>query len=130
LKVMGRWSVKTVDVRADGTGLSSRAGTALLALVADRVGLTAGLRDALEGTRERRGGHEPGRVSCDLAVNSPPRYPALPDAIVQDQAPVRPLRQSRSHGAPVSCPSYYVASEAAVGVSTYRASTRPIPASP
>jgi len=65
---MGRWSVKTVDVRADGTGLSSRAGTALLALVADRVGLTAGLRDALEGTRERRGGHEPGRVFCDLAV--------------------------------------------------------------
>jgi len=48
--------------------LSSRAGTALLALVADRVGLTAGLRDALEGTRERRGGHEPGRVFCDLAV--------------------------------------------------------------
>jgi hypothetical protein len=37
MKVMGRWSVKTVDVRADGTGLSSRAGTSLLALVADRV---------------------------------------------------------------------------------------------
>jgi hypothetical protein len=68
LKVMGRWSAKTVDVRADGTGLSSRAGTALLALVADRVRLTAGLCDALDGTRERRGGHEPGRVFCDLAV--------------------------------------------------------------
>ena len=68
MKVMGRWSVKTVDVRADGTGLSSRAGTALLALVVDRVGLTAGLCDALEGTRERRGGHDPGRVFCDLAV--------------------------------------------------------------
>jgi hypothetical protein len=40
----------------------------LLALVADRVGLTDGLCDALEGTRERRGGHEPGRVFCDLAV--------------------------------------------------------------
>jgi Transposase DDE domain group 1 len=68
VKVMGRWSVKTVDVQADGTGLCSRAGTALLALVADRVGLTAGLCDALRGTRERRGGHEPGRVFCDLAV--------------------------------------------------------------
>jgi hypothetical protein len=33
LKVMGRWSVKTLDVRADGTGLFSRAGTSLLALV-------------------------------------------------------------------------------------------------
>src|SRR5256885_12155922 len=65
---MGRWSVKTVDVRADGTGLSSRAGTSLLGLVADRVGLTGGLCDALEGTRERGGGHEPGRVFCDLAV--------------------------------------------------------------
>ena len=68
MKVMGRWSVKTVDVRADGTGLSSRAGTSLLALVADRVGLTDGLCDALAGTRERRSGHEPGRVFCDLAV--------------------------------------------------------------
>src|SRR5438270_12855598 len=68
VKGMGRWSVKTVDVRADGTGLSSRAGTSLLALVADRIGLTDGLRDALEGTRERRSAHEPGRVFCDLAV--------------------------------------------------------------
>jgi hypothetical protein len=40
----------------------------LLALVADRVGLTSGLCDALEGTRERRGGHDPGGVFCDLAV--------------------------------------------------------------
>lgn len=68
MRVMGRWSVKTVDVRADGTGLSSRAGTALLALTADRVGLTGGLCDALAGTRERRSGHDPGRVLCDLAV--------------------------------------------------------------
>ena len=68
MKVMGRWSVETVDVRADGAGLSSRAGSALLALVADRVGLTGGLCDALEGTRERRSAHDPGRVVCDLAV--------------------------------------------------------------
>jgi Transposase DDE domain group 1 len=68
VKVMGRWSVKTVDVKVDGTGLSSRAGTSLLALVADRVGLTDGLCEALAGTRERRSGHEPGRVFGDLAV--------------------------------------------------------------
>jgi hypothetical protein len=39
-----------------------------LALVADRVGLTGGLCDALAGTRERDSGHAPGRVVCDLAV--------------------------------------------------------------
>src|SRR5665213_3334208 len=65
---MGRSRVKTVNVRADGTGLSSRAGTALLALVAARLGLTGGLSDALAGTRERRAGHDPGRVFCDLSV--------------------------------------------------------------
>ena len=65
---MGRSSVRTVDVQADGKGLSSRAGTALVALVADRVGLTGGLCDALGGTRERRSAHDPGRVFCDLAV--------------------------------------------------------------
>jgi hypothetical protein len=68
LKVMGRSTVETVDVRADGTGLSSRASTALLALVAQRLGLADGLSAALSGTRERRSGHDPGRVLCDLAV--------------------------------------------------------------
>jgi hypothetical protein len=68
LKVMGCSTIRTVDVRADGTGLSSRAGTALLALVAQRLGLTDGLGAALQSTRERRSAHDPGRVLCDLAV--------------------------------------------------------------
>jgi hypothetical protein len=68
LRVMGRSSIVKVDVRADGTGLSSRAGTALLALVAERLGLTDALGWALAGTRERRSAHDPGRVFCDLAV--------------------------------------------------------------
>ena len=68
MKVMGRSTIGTVDVRADGIGLASRAGTALLALVAQRIGLTDGLSGALEGTRARRAGHDPGRVLCDLAV--------------------------------------------------------------
>jgi hypothetical protein len=55
-------------VRADGIGLSSRAGTALLALTADRLGVTDGLSRMLAGTRERRSAHDPGRVLCDLAV--------------------------------------------------------------
>jgi len=40
----------------------------LLPLVAARLGFTGGLSDALAGTRERRSGHDPGRVFCDLAV--------------------------------------------------------------
>jgi hypothetical protein len=39
----------------------------LLALVAERLGLTARLYDAMALTRERRGGHEPGHVLGDLA---------------------------------------------------------------
>ena len=47
LKVMGRTRTRKVDVRSDGSGLSSRAGTALLPLVAERVGLTDALSWAL-----------------------------------------------------------------------------------
>jgi hypothetical protein len=68
LKVMRSATFRTVDVVADGTGLSSRAGTALLALTAQRLGLTDGLCGVLSGTRERRSAHDPGRVFCDLAV--------------------------------------------------------------
>jgi len=65
---MGRSSIRKVEVRADGTGLSSRAGTALLPLAAERLGLTDALGWALGETRERRSAHDPGRVFCDLAV--------------------------------------------------------------
>lgn len=68
MKVMGRSTVRTVDVAADGTGLCSRAGTALLPLVAARLGLIDGLCVALADTRERRSAHAPGGVFCDLAV--------------------------------------------------------------
>jgi hypothetical protein len=68
LQVMGRCSIQKVEVRADATGLSSRAGTALLALAAQRLGLTDALGWALGETRERRSAHDPGRVFCDLAV--------------------------------------------------------------
>jgi DDE family transposase len=58
----------TVDVRADGEGLVSHAGAALLAEAADRLGLTQALSVRLGGMRERRGRHDPGRVVRDLAV--------------------------------------------------------------
>jgi Transposase DDE domain group 1 len=58
----------TVEVTADGEGLVSRAGVALLVELADRVGVTEALSDALAGTRQRRSAHDPGRVIRDLAV--------------------------------------------------------------
>jgi hypothetical protein len=58
----------TVEVTADGEGLVSHAGVALLVELADRVGLTAALSHALAGTRERRSAHDPGRVLRDVAV--------------------------------------------------------------
>jgi Transposase DDE domain group 1 len=59
---------RTVFVSADGDGLVSHAGTVLLAELADRTGLTAGLSEALSVTRERRSVHVAGRVLRDVAV--------------------------------------------------------------
>jgi len=68
LKVMrdGRWI--TVEVTSDGAGLVSHAGSALLAQVADKLGLTGALSLRLAGLKQRRRGHDPGRVIRDLAV--------------------------------------------------------------
>jgi hypothetical protein len=65
---MGRPSIQKVEVRADGSGLSSRAGTALLPLAAERLGLTDAVGWALGAARERRSAHDSGRVFCDMAV--------------------------------------------------------------
>jgi Transposase DDE domain group 1 len=58
----------TVEVTADGAGLVSHAGGALLAQVADKVGLTRALSHRLAGIKQRRRGHDPGRVIRDVAV--------------------------------------------------------------
>jgi hypothetical protein len=58
----------TVEVTADGAGLVSHAGSALLAQVADKLGLTKGLSLRLAAIKQRRRGHDPGRVIRDLAV--------------------------------------------------------------
>jgi hypothetical protein len=55
-------------VSTDGTGVVSHAGSVLLAELADRIGLTAALSEATDGLRERRAGHDPGRVLVDVAV--------------------------------------------------------------
>ena len=67
----------------------SHAGAALLAEVADRVGLTRALSRALAGLRERRGRHDPGRVIRDLAVMLADGGDCLSDLrAVRDQQPL------------------------------------------
>jgi hypothetical protein len=66
--VMAAASVGTVVVTADGEGLVSHAGTALLVELADRAGLTSAMSAAMASTRERRSAHDPGRVLRDVAV--------------------------------------------------------------
>jgi len=68
LKVMRDGRSVTVEVTADGAGLVSRAGSALLAQVADKVGVTQALSLRLAAIKQRRRGHDPGRVVRDLAV--------------------------------------------------------------
>ena len=58
----------TVEVTSDGEGLVSHAGSALLAQVADKSGLTRALSGELSGLQLRAGSHDRGRVVRDLAV--------------------------------------------------------------
>ncbi|MDQ3720877.1 MAG: transposase [Actinomycetota bacterium] len=79
----------TVEVTADGEGLVSHAGSALLAQVADKTGLTRALSGALARMRERRSGHDPGRVVRDLAVMLADGGDCLADlGAVRDQQPL------------------------------------------
>jgi hypothetical protein len=55
-------------VTADGTGVVSHAGTALLRELAERAGLRAEFSAELDGLRRRGGGHDPGQVLVDVAV--------------------------------------------------------------
>jgi hypothetical protein len=89
LKVQRDGRSFTVDVTADGEGLVSHAGSALLAGMADKTGLSAALSAGLAGTRQRGGGHDPGRVIRDLAVMLADGGEALCDLrAVRDQAPL------------------------------------------
>ena len=79
----------TVEVTADGEGLVSHAGAALLGEAADRLGLTEALSRALGGVRQRRGRHDPGRVLRDLAVMVADGGDCLSDLrAVRDQEPL------------------------------------------
>jgi len=68
LKVQRDGRSVTVEVTSDGEGLVSHAGSALLAQIADKSGLTQALSVRLAELKQRRSGHDPGRVVRDLAV--------------------------------------------------------------
>jgi hypothetical protein len=57
-----------VVVTPDGDGLVSHSGSAVLAGVAEKTGLTRALSRELAGLKVRRSGHDLGRVVRDLAV--------------------------------------------------------------
>jgi hypothetical protein len=57
-----------VVVTANGRGVVGRAGTRLLADLADATGLSTALGEALMPLRQRDSGHGPGRVALDVAV--------------------------------------------------------------
>ena len=89
MKVQHNGREFTVDVTADGEGIVSHAGAALLAETADRIGLTDALAEGLAPMRERRGAHDPGRVVRDLAVMLASGGEHLCDlAAVRDQEPL------------------------------------------
>jgi hypothetical protein len=68
MRMLGRSRSQKIEVTADASGLTSRAGTALLAGFCQRIGLTDLLSEALAPTRERVSVHAPGRVLAVLAV--------------------------------------------------------------
>lgn len=68
MKVMHAGRQITVNVTADGDGMVSHAGSALLAQVADISGLTGALSEAITEPGLRAGSHDRGRVIRDLAV--------------------------------------------------------------
>lgn len=59
---------KRFRVTSGGRGLVNHAGARLLSDLADDVGLTEALSAAMAPTKQRRGGHDRGRVLSDLAV--------------------------------------------------------------
>lgn len=89
MKVQHEGREITVEVTADGEGVVSHAGAALLAGTADRIGLRKALSSGLAPMRERRGTHDPGRVVRDLAVMLASGGEHLCDlAAVRDQEPL------------------------------------------
>jgi hypothetical protein len=68
----------------------AHAGARLLADLAEVTGLTAAFGEALVPSRQRAGGHDPGRVAADLAVML-----ADPDSSTRGRDPSCPAQPTR-----------------------------------
>ncbi len=68
MRVKRTETIGSLQVVAGADCLTSRAGTALLVGLADRVGLTRAISQAIGDLRQRRSRHDPGRTLRDLAV--------------------------------------------------------------
>jgi hypothetical protein len=76
-----------VKVTGDGKGVAGHAGALLMAELADRVGLTAGLSAAMVHTRQRRSAHDRGVVLTHLAVSLADGGDCLADVAVLRNQP-------------------------------------------
>lgn len=75
-----------LKVTGDGRGVVGHAGARLLSDLADGLGLTAGLSAAMAPTKQRRRGHDRGRVLTDLAVMIADGGTTIADlAVLRDQ---------------------------------------------
>ena len=73
-------------VTGDGKNVVAHAGSRVLCDLADELGLTAGLSVAMAPTKQRRRGHDRGRVLVDLAVMLADGGEAISDlAVLRDQ---------------------------------------------
>lgn len=85
MQVNATTSATRMKVSCDAGGLTSRAGTALLSGLSDKLGLTAALTKALR-VHSRAVRHEPGRIVRDLAVMLADGGDALTDlGVLRDQ---------------------------------------------
>jgi DDE family transposase len=84
--VKGSGSRPRLLVGGGGRGVVGHAGARLLADLAGVTGLEEGFGAALAGSRQRGGGHDPGRVAVDLAVMLADGGQAITDlAVLRDQ---------------------------------------------
>ena len=73
-------------VTDDGKNVASHVGARLLSDLADKLGLTSGLSAAMAPTKQRRRGHDRGRVLADLAVSIADGGETISDlAVLRDQ---------------------------------------------